>query len=77
VKRWAHLKELPKDDDLLTVLWAPQADPFDPDGAQLLADAIKEEFAGPPVICQCITVADLTKKIKKVSDLATAVTECP
>lgn len=77
VQRWAKLKNPPNDTDLLTVLWAPQALPFNPDGAQLLADAIKKEFAGPPVICQCITVADLTQRIKKVSDLATAIPGCP
>lgn len=77
LQKWAKLKTLPNDTDLLTVLWAPQAAPYNPDGAQLLAKAIKAEFAAPPVICQCITVAELTQGIKCVSDLVTAVPGCP
>lgn len=77
VKKWAKLEKLPKDTDLLTVLWAPQADPYNPDGAQSLVEAIQTEFAAPPVICQCITVTDLTQKITTVAKLVEAVPECP
>jgi hypothetical protein len=78
VKQWAHLDDLPGDDDQLSVLWAIKGgSQYNPDGAQLLAIAIKKEFSAPPVICQCITVADLTQRIKTVSDLVTAIPECP
>jgi hypothetical protein len=77
VREWAHLPDLPDDAQELAVLWAPQAAPYNPDGAQLLAKAIRAEFAGPPVICQCIAVADLIQRIKTVEDLVTAVPECP
>jgi hypothetical protein len=77
VQKWAKLKTLPSDTDQLAVLWAPQAAPYNPDGAQRLAKAIKAEFSAPPVICQCITVADLTQRIKCVSDLVSAVPGCP
>ncbi len=77
LQQWAKLKTPPNDTDQLTVLWAPQAAPYNPDGGQLLEQAIKAEFSAPPVICQCITVADLTQRIKCVSDLVTAVPGCP
>jgi hypothetical protein len=77
VKRWAHLDELPSDDDLLATLWAPQAYPYNPDGAQLLAIALQKEFSEPPVICQSITVSMLTGAIKSVALLVSAVLECP
>jgi hypothetical protein len=77
VRQWAKLNALPKSTDQLAMLWAPQAAPYNPDGAQLLAAAIKREFSGPPVICQCIKVSDLTSTIKTVDDLVTAIPECP
>jgi hypothetical protein len=77
VQKWANLPDLPDDSDVLAVLWAPQSVPYNPDGAQRLAQAIKTEFAAPPVICQCITVTDLTQSIKTVADLETAVPGCP
>jgi hypothetical protein len=77
VQTWAKLDALPDDGDELAVLWAPQDSPYNPDGADELAKAIMKEFAGPPVICQCITVADLTQRIKTVANLVTAVPACP
>jgi hypothetical protein len=78
VKLWALLDTLPSDSDLLTVLWASKAaSKYNPDGAQLLAMAISKEFSAPPVICQCITVDDLTQRIKTVANLVKAVLECP
>lgn len=76
VKLWAHLDELPDDDDLFATLWSPQASKYIPDGAQLLEMAIQKEFSAPPVICQSITVSMLTGPIKSVSLLVSAVLEC-
>lgn len=77
VQNWAHVADRPKDTDQLAVLWSPQASPFNPDGAQLLVLAIQKEFSEPPVVCKCITVGDVTLRIKTVADLVTAVPGCP
>lgn len=77
VQQWADLKNPPSNSDQLSVLWAPQPTPFNPDGAQRLVKDIRAEFSGPPVVCNCITTNDVINNIKTVGDLAAAVPGCP
>jgi hypothetical protein len=72
VKKWASMGRDPLGTEFLKVLWAASnpSGPFQPDGAQDLADQINQKFS------KSIQAADFDPgSIKTVDDLIKAVTQ--
>ena len=77
VQNWAGLHDPPVDTAQLATLWSSASTPYNPIGAQKLADQLQQEFSAPPVTAKCVTTNRLLTMISTVGALAAAIEGCP